>query len=142
MARQVALGGQHEGCGQVVDVDVAPETWAKLRRVAQHRAEVALVVALVLHPGGPDRDTGYVRTPDRTVHQQFAEILGGRVGVLGTDGMFLVYRNVIGKHGTLGKEKAWHRLAGDVHETGDPEPDRRLQSIEGGHYIVLEDHVR
>ena len=69
-------------------------------------------------------------------------MLGGRVRVLGTDRMFLVHGHVIGKEGPLGEEEPWHRLAGDVYETGHPEPDRRLQSIEGRHEVVLEHDVR
>jgi hypothetical protein len=56
--------------------------------------------------------------------------------------MFLINGHVVGKHGTLGKEKPWHGLAGDVHEAGHPEADRRLQSIEGRHQVVPEHDVR
>src|SRR5918999_4050848 len=126
VTRQVALCGEHEGVGQVVDVDVAPDSGAKLRAVAYHGSQVTLVVALVLHPGRPDRDAPDVRAPDGAVHQEFAEILRCRVWVLGTDGVFLVYGHVIRKKGTLGEEEPWHRLAGGVHETGHSESDRRL----------------
>ena len=37
--------------------------------IANLRTEVALVVALVLHPGGPDGDTPDIRAPDRGVHE-------------------------------------------------------------------------
>src|SRR5215213_217366 len=117
VAGQVALDREHDGVGQVVDVYVAQEIGGEVRRQLPHPwPQVALVVALVLHPAGPYGDGADVRAPDGPVHEQLREVLGGGVGVLGPYGVLLVNLEVVGQEGSLREKEAGHRLARDVYE--------------------------
>ena len=56
--------------------------------------------------------------------------------------MLLVDRHVVGQERALGEEEPRDRLARDVDEPPDAEPDRGLEDVERRHQVVLEDHVR
>ena len=94
---------------------------------AHERPEVALDVALPLHPRRADRDAAHVGAAHGGVHQLLAERLGQRVRVLRAQRVLLVDRQVVGQERALGEVPA--RAVSDDTCTKRGTPRRAAASI-------------
>lgn len=139
--RKLGFRRQHDGVGQVIRVDVAPQIGAENGRISYLRPEVALIVVRVLHPAGPKGDAPDVGALDRGIHQLLAKVLRQRIGILRMDRMQFINRCIVGQEIALRKEKPGNRLAGDVDEPLHTETHGGFQNVEGGHEIGVKDHV-
>ena len=86
-----------------------------------------------LDPRRPDRHRGQVGPGDSGVHEQFAEPLRQRIGVLRRHGVQFVDGRVLGVEVALRVREARHGLAGDVHEAPHAGPFGGLQRGIGRH---------